>query len=416
MFGNIYISELEIKNFRSLKNTSIKLQPGLNIIIGPNSSGKSNFLKSIIQSYRTFRTVFSPKSRQRGIIYELELILKSTDDVSQYIKFSTEVLSLDRDSIKYKIQIDSKTKNEILKENFELSNNNEIPIESEKIEQIRKTIRNWFIFPKLIQFVTPQISLFLSKPFSFKLNYSENGLTDIEDNFYNENLLNPNFDYLNVLYDTLEGNVRDIFLDFSIEPELKKNEKILNSKLDLIKEQANTFFEHLNLNLNKYTCIEEIRLNENIFYKINKDSIILENIILEFKINSEWQSWDYLSDGTKRLFFIFSEIISDIGRELILIEEPELGLHPEQIHKVMRFLKEISEDKQILISTHSPQILNVLEGNELNRIIISKYTNEGTKFNYLSKDKIKLIKEFLKEDGLYLSDFWVHGRLEENHD
>src|SRR5207253_2222170 len=41
---------------------------------------------------------------------------------------------------------------------------------------------------------------------------------------------------------------------------------------------------------------------------------------------------------------------------ILLIEEPENGLHPARIVEVMRILRAISEKTQILIATHSPLV------------------------------------------------------------
>ncbi|EOO12782.1 ATP-dependent nuclease [Bacillus cereus] len=43
----MYISELEVTNFRNFKNANFKFKPGVNTLIGENSSGKSNALYAI---------------------------------------------------------------------------------------------------------------------------------------------------------------------------------------------------------------------------------------------------------------------------------------------------------------------------------------------------------------------------------
>ena len=40
-----YISRVHLKGYKSIIDTKIDLHPGLNIIIGPNGSGKTNFLE-----------------------------------------------------------------------------------------------------------------------------------------------------------------------------------------------------------------------------------------------------------------------------------------------------------------------------------------------------------------------------------
>ena len=43
----MYISKVKIKNYRSIKDLTINFNPGKNIIVGKNNSGKSNIIKSI---------------------------------------------------------------------------------------------------------------------------------------------------------------------------------------------------------------------------------------------------------------------------------------------------------------------------------------------------------------------------------
>lgn len=42
------ITDLRIQNFRSYKDSSFELNPGVNIIVGPNASGKTNLLEAIL--------------------------------------------------------------------------------------------------------------------------------------------------------------------------------------------------------------------------------------------------------------------------------------------------------------------------------------------------------------------------------
>src|ERR1700744_6233070 len=43
----MYLSRLYIENYRSIQKTDLKFEPGKNVIVGRNNSGKSNILKAI---------------------------------------------------------------------------------------------------------------------------------------------------------------------------------------------------------------------------------------------------------------------------------------------------------------------------------------------------------------------------------
>ncbi len=138
----------------------------------------------------------------------------------------------------------------------------------------------------------------------------------------------------------------------------------------------------------------------------------IQNLKVQFLIGNKWLSWDMLSDGTKRIFYLlFGVFVSK--STTILLEEPELGIHPDQLFKLMDFLKEQSETKQIVITTHSPEVLNILGKHELDRITVTRYDGEkGTQMHHLSDKQVRKGQMYMDKVG-YLSNFWVHSNLEE---
>src|SRR5690348_477280 len=42
------ITDIRLQNFRSYRDAAFELSPGVNIIVGPNASGKTNLLESIL--------------------------------------------------------------------------------------------------------------------------------------------------------------------------------------------------------------------------------------------------------------------------------------------------------------------------------------------------------------------------------
>ena len=140
-----------------------------------------------------------------------------------------------------------------------------------------------------------------------------------------------------------------------------------------------------------------------------KNKILVDNLLIDFKVNDAWIPWSYLSDGTKRLFYLITQCLS-LKEGLLLIEEPELGIHPHQLYSLMDFIKEQSRDKQIIISTHAPIVLEVLPPDELNRITVAKLSKEGTQFYKLDDEQIETAQKYMKEVG-HLSYYWSHSDL-----
>lgn len=107
-----------------------------------------------------------------------------------------------------------------------------------------------------------------------------------------------------------------------------------------------------------------------------------------------------LSDGSLRLMGLLWAMMEETG--LMLIEEPELSLHPEIIRKIPQLLvrAQTTNGRQILISTHSPEILYD-EGIGLDEILLFIPTDDDTFVSPASSDdQAKL----LLESGLPLAD------------
>lgn len=71
-----------------------------------------------------------------------------------------------------------------------------------------------------------------------------------------------------------------------------------------------------------------------------------------------------LSEGL--LYFLALAILPHVdGGAVVLLEEPENGLHPARIADVMKVLREVSKTTQVLIATHSPLVINELQPAEV---------------------------------------------------
>ena len=62
---------------------------------------------------------------------------------------------------------------------------------------------------------------------------------------------------------------------------------------------------------------------------------------------------------------------------LLLVEEPENGLHPARIVDVLRVLREVSKQTQVILTTHSPIVVNELEPEEVR--VVTRNAEEGTR-------------------------------------
>ena len=98
----------------------------------------------------------------------------------------------------------------------------------------------------------------------------------------------------------------------------------------------------------------------------------------EFDIND-------LSSGEKQLFLRTLSIkMLEPKNSIILIDEPELSLHPKWQQRIIEVYKKIGENNQIIIATHSPHIL----GSVSNENIFILYRDEKGKIEAKTGDEL----------------------------
>lgn len=68
--------------------------------------------------------------------------------------------------------------------------------------------------------------------------------------------------------------------------------------------------------------------------------------------------WFSLSSGEKQLLIQFMEVVLQEGKSLIFIaDEPELSLHVTWQEKLLKALRDLNENAQLIVATHSPDIV-----------------------------------------------------------
>ncbi len=90
-----------------------------------------------------------------------------------------------------------------------------------------------------------------------------------------------------------------------------------------------------------------------------------------------WQTEEQFSDGTLRLMGLLWAVLDKQGP--LLLEEPELSLHPEIVRLLPQMLARAQRrtGRQVFLSTHSPDLL-LDEGIGLDEVLLLRPTGEGT--------------------------------------
>lgn len=89
----------------------------------------------------------------------------------------------------------------------------------------------------------------------------------------------------------------------------------------------------------------------------------------------------FVSDGTIRYIIMMSILMNPRSGYFIGIDEPEGRLHPDMIHSIARMMKASASERQVVVATHSPLLLNdfeledifVFEKEPENATVVKKY-------------------------------------------
>lgn len=112
-----------------------------------------------------------------------------------------------------------------------------------------------------------------------------------------------------------------------------------------------------------------------------------------------------LSDGTLR-FICLATVLNqpeDLQPETILIDEPELGLHPRAIGFLASMLRSASKQRQVIVSTQSVTLVN---GFSINDLIV---VDRKDRFTAFQRHNEQPFAEWLKE--YTVGDLWEKNLL-----
>ncbi|MBD2187889.1 AAA family ATPase [Pseudanabaena mucicola] len=112
-----------------------------------------------------------------------------------------------------------------------------------------------------------------------------------------------------------------------------------------------------------------------------------------------------LSDGTLRFICLATVLMQpeDKQPEMILIDEPELGLHPYAINVLASLLRSTAKSKQVIVSTQSVALLNEFDPSD---VIVCDRIEGATHLRRLDEDALA---EWLEEYSL--GELWQKNLL-----
>ncbi len=112
-----------------------------------------------------------------------------------------------------------------------------------------------------------------------------------------------------------------------------------------------------------------------------------------------------LSDGSLRYLCLLAVLCHPDPPPVVCIEQPELGLHPDVIPQVVRLMVEASSRSQLFVTTHSDILVDELTGRP-DSVIICEKSDGATQLRRL--DAVEL-KPWL--DKYRLGELWMRGEI-----
>lgn len=188
----------------------------------------------------------------------------------------------------------------------------------------------------------------------------------------------------------------------------------LPQKVDLPNKYLDSDCGNLGLVLNqirndysaKKRLIKELRYfyNDVEDYEINITGTTVQIFFQEHGLKTSVPA-TRLSDGTLRYLSLLAVLCHPTPPPLVCIEEPELGLHPDVLPNLARLLVEASERSQLIITTHSEILVDSFT-DKPEAILVAEKIEGSTQLTRLKNAELKPWLEKYR-----LGQLWTRGDI-----
>ncbi len=411
------IKKVEVSNFKSFGDLNIELGD-LNVLIGANASGKSNFtqifeflrslstdeLENLISTkggveYLSNINYGSSKTLTFKVVFSRQDAIKihSSDYSFFFLPFETTYeLSLKLPEKGLRVEIEK----ECLTQKIHINDSN--VFNRDKTQKCAKLV----ICKEKAKEKKVEFTFDNQKP--HVREYFEKLKSNVETviDYSHDNML------IKSLYPTvhIKRSLQRISL-YDINTRKIKTIAPITGKFDLEEDGSNLSLVLKNIMNSKDNRRKFINLLTDLlpFAKAFKVEQGIDKS-MHFKLQESYFEKTYLpsfllSDGTINLTALIIALYFE-SKNLIIIEEPERYIHPQLISKVIEMIKEASKTKQIILTTHHPE---VVKHTGLENLLLVSRDEQG--FSRISKPVDKdSVKAFLKND-IGIDDLFIDNFL-----
>ncbi len=347
---------IEIKGYKSIKDARVELQP-INILIGANGSGKTNFLSFFEFLNAMYETRLDEYIARKG---SFEKMLHKGSKVTQAIN-----LKLGFGDNAYEVEIKRGDSNFYFINSETTYFRNEVILGKDNNQYLGKETKLRFN----PEYKVEDIKQYLSSV--RKYHFQDTGPTSpfgIESNIRND------------VYSLYENGKNIAAFLFMLR---ERNPKTFRRIVQIVQSVAPYFFEFY--------------LHPN-----GVDSIALQ---WRDKLSSTIYGVNDLSDGTLRFIALTVLFMQPDLPSAIIIDEPELGLHPFAIAKLAGMIQSAaSRDCQIIVATQSADLISHFKPED---VITVDQINGETQFKRLESNELAIWL-----DNHTIDDLWKRSIIE----
>jgi len=386
------INEITIKGFKSIQNQNVSLGQ-MNVLIGTNGAGKSNFLEAIsmLSSSAEGGIDYQKLSSKGARLSSPEIFKSAFKNVRRGQFFQLQVKM---DDYEYDMKINPTDKFSYYSENFQ-KNDNRIA---------------WRSYAGATLNENPINNLERTK--------SILGIMQNFDDSYND-VINSLKQF--AIYSPSTPILRGVSADNSFhEPLGLYGGGLAKALSELIQDEENSdelqrFFELLDWFQSIGTTVPtntEVLPEESL---LGNKVVRYKDKFMSLKFN-ELYAYD-VSEGALYILFVLVLLVHKKSPNIFALDNIDSTLNPGLVRQLMVHITEMLEnhpEKQILLTTHNPTTLDALDlFNEQHRLFVVSRSNTGqTELKRIEPPK-NMTKDEWEEKyfGLKLSEVWLSGAI-----
>lgn len=397
------IEEITVDGFKSLKDFKITFNEGINVLVGPNGSGKTNICQAItllsaianeeltetFTSYGGIRSTFDSVSKAEKPLIRINSIGKSEGSIRKKddkyeISFNYTI------ELTYDEELEIKNEILLIGRKSKSGRYKRILTVNHKDGKVKGKIND--------KDLIGHFNLFKKDQRTFELESehgSESFIPIISRLFYAGFLVFREFSKIKSF--NIDPNIARQSCDLTEPKEMMGNGKYLANALYSL-SKSHSELEDIN------SLLEQIITN----HKEVKPSISETSFKRYFSLIDEQENVydsNSLSDGTIKLIGLLAGIATQKEKTTI-IEEPENYLHPFANKLLIAYLRETFKEGICLITSHSETILNQVKPSELIICKLKDCYTESFRIHGL-----KNVEELIRSTGFGCGYHYIAGNL-----